>query len=88
MRLDEHELALDILRNIGYSVSASPMKDTALQLLAHRLWLESKEYDYFSDVAEDIEVQVVHDIAAMQYMLIVSARVPEDIYAHYTFVEK
>lgn len=87
-RMSDHPLTEEILRNIGYGTRTSAMKQEAIELLGYRIWLESKQYDYFNEHMEDVKFEVVHDIADMEYSVRVIASIPEDIYAHYTFVEK
>lgn len=82
--LDHH----DILRNYGVQLPPSPMKEEALRILGTKMWLESNEYDYFSEVMEDVKFEIIHDIAAMQYKALLFATVPEDMYAYYLMREK
>ena len=86
--MNNHPLTEEILRNIGYGSNVGAMKNQAIQMLGYRIWLESKEYDYFNEHMENVKFEVVHDIADMEYRVAVIASIPEDIYAHYTLMEK
>jgi hypothetical protein len=88
IRINDHPLVEEILRHTGYFKVVGALKQEAIQMVGYRIWLESKEYDYFNECMEDVKFEVVHDIAVMEYRFQVIASIPEDIYAHYTFVEK